>query len=665
MKNTLWSRSNSIRGKVIVIFVAVMVISLGSLGGLNFMSARSILTDFVNDDLSVRAGSYAKEFSLWLESQKQTVLLLSESPLVMSDKKESAISYLASETRRNPVFVSFWIADDKGDALKTDGSTEQVADRSYFKDVMLTGSTLITNPAQLSDGRIAIIIIAPLRKRGVISGAVAGTVLVDEIMRRASEIRIKTSGFIVITQDDGTIIAHPDKEKILKTNLKEILGTGTASEEMFTAMTKGGSDTSTFVSGRSRYYISYCSIPNTLWRLAVTVPENEVLEKMFSYNMISLVTIAVVIFIAAFIGFYLSGRFVKPIQRLSHSIEEIAGGNLVSNAVSFDSQDELGRMARSFSEMSDSLRHIITKIVTLGEQVSQSTLELTSGTDESTKSLSDVSHSISIVAEGAEVQLASIRDSLIDIEKAASDAHNAANKATEVAALSESMALTADKGGTTIQRAIDQMKSIEQTVQHSVQMVEQLGFRSREIGQIVEAISEIADQTNLLALNAAIEAARAGEHGKGFAVVSEEVGKLAEQSQKSANQITVLISEIQKDTDNAVQAIREGMTEVSTGLDVVNEAQKSFVDISRMVNGVSSSLHEISDTMNVTAVGSAKTVLTINGIASMSNRTAEQAQTVSAAIEQLAAAMDEVSRFSHNLSEMVQDLKAETGKFNI
>lgn len=155
-----------------------------------------------------------------------------------------------------------------------------------------------------------------------------------------------------------------------------------------------------------------------------------------------------------------------------------------------------------------------------------------------------------------------------------------------------------------------------------------LGNQSKEIGQIVNTISDIAGQTNLLALNAAIEAARAGEQGKGFAVVADEVRKLAEQSQMAAKQIADLIAQIQSQPNSAVQAMNEGSAEVKIGTEVVDTAGHTFTDI-------------------------------------ISRDTAAQAETVSAVTEEQSAAMDEITTSSEALANMAEDLSEVVSKFKL
>ncbi|MDY0409834.1 methyl-accepting chemotaxis protein [Virgibacillus soli] len=152
----------------------------------------------------------------------------------------------------------------------------------------------------------------------------------------------------------------------------------------------------------------------------------------------------------------------------------------------------------------------------------------------------------------------------------------------------------ANSGNHSIQQVIQQMEKIDKVVDNSASIVKQLGDHSKEIGKIIDVITTIADQTNLLALNAAIESARAGEHGRGFAVVADEVRNLAEQSKSSAEQIAAFIEKIQADTSFAVDAMDMGTKEVKLGMEVVQEAEKGFKKILRLIEHVTAQTQETS-----------------------------------------------------------------------
>ena len=194
-----------------------------------------------------------------------------------------------------------------------------------------------------------------------------------------------------------------------------------------------------------------------------------------------------------------------------------------------------------------------------------------------------------------------------------------------------------------IKKAVSQMKIIEEKTNDTAMVVCELEEKSKQIGQIVDAISNISGQTNLLALNAAIEAARAGEAGRGFSVVAEEVRKLAEQSQNAAKQITGLINEVQMKTNSAVEFMVMGKKEVDAGTQVVSMAGSSFEEILGMVRVMTLQISEISKSIADITSGTQKMVQAVDTIDQEGKKASEQTQTISAATEEQSASTEEIA----------------------
>ena len=259
----------------------------------------------------------------------------------------------------------------------------------------------------------------------------------------------------------------------------------------------------------------------------------------------------------------------------------------------------------------------------------------------------------------------SIGDTAYTVEQMSANIQQISVNADGVAQSSDKTAKAANEGLRSVNTAVSQMAMIEETVTRSAQVVMQLGERSKEIGQIIDAIAGIAGQTNLLALNAAIEAARAGEQGKGFAVVAEEVRKLAEQSHDSAQQIAAMIKEIQIDTENAVVAMQKGTKEVAIGGQVVNTAGEVFQQIVVLVDQVLEQVSEISRAIQQAASGSQAVVFAVKDINEVSKDAAAQTQTVSAATQEQLASVQQIAASSRELAKMAEALQNAVKKFVI
>lgn len=294
-----------------------------------------------------------------------------------------------------------------------------------------------------------------------------------------------------------------------------------------------------------------------------------------------------------------------------------------------------------------------------------SSQQLSTGAEQSAQASQQVAMAIMDVSIGAERQLKAVNETSAVVEQMSAGIQQILKNTKRAVETTGNTALSALNGSQAIDKTIQQMISIEKTVTGSADVVMNLGERSREIGQIVDTISGIAEQTNLLALNAAIEAARAGEQGRGFAVVADEVRKLAEQSHEASQQIALLIKGIQQDTQTAVISMNEGTHQVKLGTEVVEIAGQTFIEIKTLVDQVSSQVGEISEEIQQMALGSQRIVSSVTDIYETSQDISKQAQTVSAATEEQSASVEEIASSSQVLATMAGELQQSLKKFNI
>jgi methyl-accepting chemotaxis protein len=364
-------------------------------------------------------------------------------------------------------------------------------------------------------------------------------------------------------------------------------------------------------------------------------------------------------------GWYITKIIATPLNAMVLICKEFAAGDFRDKPRKVVRKDEIGQLADALADMRGALRKLMKHINESAEQLAGSSEELTASAEQSAQAANQVAASITDVANGAEQQSSVANNTSTVVQQMSASIQRVAVNASEVAGQTALAADKAKEGNKSVDKAVNQMASIEQTVTTSAQVVSKLGERSKEIGQIVDTISGIAGQTNLLALNAAIEAARAGEQGRGFAVVAEEVRKLAEQSQDAAKQIAVLISEIQGETDRAVVAMKDGTREVKLGAEVVNESGRSFQDIADMVTRVSSQTKEMSNAIELMASGSQQIVESVKEIDELSKHASGEAQTVSAATEEQSASMEEIASSSQALAHLAMNLREAVSKFQI
>jgi methyl-accepting chemotaxis protein len=378
------------------------------------------------------------------------------------------------------------------------------------------------------------------------------------------------------------------------------------------------------------------------------------LQKKFIIGLVSIVSAILVINVLT--AWYMGKKATDPILAMLTSSKAVASGNLGVEDLKATSKDEIGQLAAAFNQMTAEMRILLKKVANSVEQVAAASEELTASADQSAQAANHVAITISEVANGSERQMSGVNESSRIINGMSQSIQQVAADANQVAQVADSTSDAARKGEQAVNIAINQMGTIEKSVAHSANVVAKLGERSLAINQIVSTISSIAGQTNLLALNAAIEAARAGEQGRGFAVVADEVRKLAEQTQHATEEIAILIREIQADTQTAVMAMGEGTREVKVGIDVVNSSGEAFKNITKSIEQMLINIHEISSKIKQIAAGSQQVVASVNEIAQICKNTSGQSQTVSAATEEQSASMQEIAASSQALARMAEEL---------
>lgn len=387
-------------------------------------------------------------------------------------------------------------------------------------------------------------------------------------------------------------------------------------------------------------------------------------EKVGRANNIFFYIIVGGIIVLILCGIAISRMVTKPLKSIQTLMKEAENGDFTHQG-EYLAKDELGQLNSSFNNMITSIKETIHIVSENAEMVVASSAQLSASAQQSTEASSHIASTIQDLAQGSEQQLRSAEESDKAIQQITEYAKQINDNTAAVSVSAKQSSDISTEGEKTIRDMVAQMQTINENVAGLGEAVKRLSERSAEIGSINAVITNIADQTNLLALNAAIEAARAGEHGKGFAVVADEVRKLAEQSVDSADQIKALIDTIQDETNETLVNMDQTSKGVEVGIRVASSAGESFGEIERSIQNVTSQIAEVAKAINQLTEGSQNVADSIRNVKDVAETAAASSQTVSAGTEEQLASMEEIETSANSLAEISDELQHAVNRFKI
>ncbi|SEK22571.1 methyl-accepting chemotaxis protein [Carnobacterium iners] len=377
-----------------------------------------------------------------------------------------------------------------------------------------------------------------------------------------------------------------------------------------------------------------------------------------------IVTIIVAVF-SAIIAYITSRNITRPIKLVMKQMKEISDGNLKVEPLTVATKDETGQLSESMNVMQNVLKEMIHNLSVASETLTANSEELTQSAFEVKAGSEQVATTMQELATGSETQANTASSLSIVMGNFTKKVQDTNKRGDQINKTSQQVLEMTNQGAELMESSTQQMQKIDRIVQDTVEKMGTLDNQTKEISDLVSIIQTVADQTNLLALNAAIEAARAGEHGRGFAVVADEVRKLAEQVAVSIADITGFVNTIQKESKNVRESLQIGYTEVEEGTAQIKTTGKTFNKISKSVTSMVSEIQQISNNLESIAVNSEIMGSSIEEIAAVSEESAAGVEETSAATQQISSSMEEVSGNSEHLAALAENLSQMVNKFKL
>ncbi|WP_411682333.1 methyl-accepting chemotaxis protein [Clostridium thailandense] len=539
-----------------------------------------------------------------------------------------------------------------------------VSERPWYKALMSGVSYTISNPVtSKSTGRALIVIGVPIKNSDDKPiGTMTSAVNLSYIQNKVKTFKFGQKGYSLLIGKDGTILVHPDESLVMKNKISDVKDTNMRS--LGKEMLGHKSGEFQFGSGKDKFIVFYNKVPLSEWSIASVISEDELfassrkLMKMFLLiTSLILVTIGGIITLVA-------KRMASPLIKLSAFSEEIASGNLTKE-LDFNRNDEIGDVVNSLNNTVHKLKGMISDISDSTNEVSTLSNNLAIAADESLRGSHEVSRSMQEIATGAVTQAESASRALMVTKELINDINEVFKQCNYMINVVEESKKVSSSGAQGVKEAVESIKTIAATNNYNVKETKNLLIQSKEIGQIVDVISDIAEQTNLLALNAAIEAARSGKQGKGFAVVADEVKKLADQSSKASKRIGELINGVQKQIEIIAGKMDKGTNEVMHGVDVATLVSKNFEEVEKVLAEISSIVLQVSKSTDSMAKKAKITGRVISHVADITEESSAVTEQVTASNEEQTACMHQIGDTTNNLEELVVKLKDTVNKFKI
>lgn len=376
--------------------------------------------------------------------------------------------------------------------------------------------------------------------------------------------------------------------------------------------------------------------------------------------------LAIVVVIAGIIiSIYIARTISKAVVMSSKRVERMSEGIFNDSPLETKRQDEVGQQVHAINTMREKIQSTLLGTLQTSHQLNGSSQQLLEATGTVSDSSNQIAATMEQLAAGSEAQAHTASNMAEMVGDFFEDVQTVNRAGGEVATAATQVLDRTKDGNAMMESSVEQMNEIYEVVRASVEQIQQLDTQTKEISELVTVISEIADQTNLLALNAAIEAARAGEQGKGFAVVADEVKKLAEQVSASVNEITTIVERVQQGSSIAVKSLENGYQTVSGGQEKVLETRTVFEDITTLITNMTDLTNDMSTNLKrIEGIGEQLTT-GVSEVASIAEQSAAGVQQTTASVEQTSFQIDTINQSAIELADLAKELQTSVNQFEI
>jgi methyl-accepting chemotaxis protein len=660
---------NTLKGRLIAVFVLTGLIGLGTLGILAIQRSGTALTAAAEKEGIALTRSISKIVDNYIEAEVNAVALLSSSSAMRSlnwDKQKQLIEEIDVEVTG---IQEVWVVDKDGQAHYKDGTVLDLSTRDYVRNTLSTGETSISKPLKSKKtGDMVVVVATPIFAEGSSSPSqvLCGRIPLESLQNTVNEFTWGKTGYIFVLDKDGLMVLHPNEE--FQGTLDTTVESKLIPQVLVDIVKKGLGG----ANGVARYpfegkekLAAYAPSEYTGWLIFTSAYLDEFTAPVIHMrNAIALITLGLILVIAV-VSFFIARSIATPVEKAVQAMGKIAKGDLDITIEDRSSIKELKQLRQAVDAMTSEVSSALSVVNESARTVLDRAQDVNAAVEEANATSDQILEQTVRGNEMAQNTASAVEQTNASISEVAEGAQSGAQNAVEAGEAAENTSHEAEKGTKALNAMVSVIDDVSSAGTKVGDAIKSLDDSVDSIGQFVTTITTIADQTNLLALNAAIEAARAGEHGRGFAVVAEEVRKLAEESNKAAQNVGTLIQEIISRTKTAASDQERSATLIGELVKRTDETKEVFTQVVVRMNGITENVQSIAAAAEEQSASTQEMASGVEHISTNTKNIAEALKSITHGMEEESQALEMMARSAEELVSLSDDMEKAVAHFRL